>query len=85
MLSASALSAAERALSCSSSLADAKPPCCISLVRSASCCAATCRSSIALARAAISRVAAEALRQSSVASTSPRLTDAPGRTSTVPT
>src|SRR5690349_8225846 len=40
---------------------------------------------MACARAAISRVAAEALRQSSVASTSPRLTIAPGRTSTVPT
>ena len=85
MLSASARSDAERAESCSSSFCDANPPACISLVRCASCSAAAWRSSIALALAAISRDAAEALRQSSVASTSPFLTLAPGRTSTEPT
>ena len=70
---------------CSASFGETYPPSSSVSMRDDSCESACCRSSMARASAATAWLAALALRQSRVAITSPRLTLAPGRTSTVST
>ncbi len=83
MDSSSAASAALAAAFCSASSGETKLPASRSWTRADSPASALSRASMARADIATAWLAALASRQSSVASTSPRFTIAPGRTSTV--